>query len=51
MLIQISDGHTLGPFDTALVRGELAGYNIQKSGFAFAVCADEADVLSLEQAE
>ncbi len=51
MLVQVAHRYALGPFDPAFVRGQLAGYDIQKSGLSFPVCADEPDVLALQQPE
>ena len=49
LLVQITDGNLTGPFNLAFVRQYVTGYDIQKGGFAFAVCADKTDVLTAQE--
>ena len=51
VLIQIAHTDIFGPFHFAFIRHELSGDNIHKGRFPLAVGADQANMLSLEQAE
>ncbi|MNI51398.1 hypothetical protein D3C73_1061240 [compost metagenome] len=51
MLIKVTNTHTFGPFNLAVIRLELACNDVHKSRLAFAVGADESDMLAFEQAE
>ncbi len=47
MLVQIADTDIFRPIHFSLIRHELAGDNIHKSRFAFAIGTDEADMFAL----
>ena len=47
MLVQIADADIFRPFHFSLIRHELAGDNIHKSRFAFAIGTDETDMFAL----
>ena len=51
VLIQIAHTDIFGPFHFAFIRHKLSGDNIHKGRFPLAVGADQANMLSLEQAE
>ena len=45
----LADADILGPFDLSVIRLKLSGDGIHKGGFSFAICTDQADMLSFEQ--
>ena len=51
VLVQIADRDMAGPGDLACIRQDLAGDDVQKCGFSFAVRTDQTDVLAFEQAK
>ena len=47
MLVQITGAHMLCPLNLALIRLQLAGDDVHEGGFTLAVCAHQANVLTL----
>jgi hypothetical protein len=51
VLIEIAGGDAVAPFHLSGIGMEVPCDDVQKSGLAFAIRANQADMLSLEQAE